>query len=96
MLVSCGNNVVLKNNQLENASNLTATQMAAYQKVGVVIKGTNSQLQYNGQTYTISPYSSKSCQNFLATLAMGVQVQVIFTGGVNGNQVVIETIQRQQ
>lgn len=95
LLVSCGNNVQLKDNKLESLNQLSPTQLASYQKQGVIIKGSPSQVQYQGNTYQVSTYSSKSCEEFIKTLPTGSQVPVIFTGGVSGNQIVIETIKRQ-
>ena len=94
-LASCGNNVTLKKNQLENLSPVTASQLAAYQKQGLLVKSSSSQLQYQGQNYEVSIYSSKSSQEFIKAIPNGSQVPVIFTGGVSGNQIVLETIQRQ-
>lgn len=95
LFVSCGNNVKLKDNKLESLTPLNGTQLAAYQKQGLLMKGSSNQIQYQGQTYLVSIYSSKSSENFIKAIPMGSQVPVIFTGGVNGNQIVIETIQRQ-
>lgn len=94
-LVSCGNNVKLKDNKLESLSALSPSQIAAYQKQGIVVKGDPSQIQYQGQSYQVSLYSSKATENFLKSLPPGSQVPVIFTGGVSGNQIVVETIKRQ-
>lgn len=94
-LVSCGNNVKLKDNKLESLNQLSPSQLAAYQKQGLLIKGSSNQIQYQGQTYLVSIYSSKSSENFIKAIPNGSQVPVIFTGGVSGNQIVIETIQRQ-
>lgn len=94
-LVSCGNNVKLKDNKLESLTPLSGTQLAAYQKQGLLIKGSSNQIQYQGQTYLVSIYSSKSSENFIKAIPTGSQVPVIFTGGVSGNQIVVETIQRQ-
>lgn len=94
-LVSCGNNVQLKDNKLESLNQLSPTQLASYQKQGVLTKGSPNQIQYEGNTYQVSQYSSKACEEFLKILPTGSQVPVIFTGGVTGNQIVIETIKRQ-
>ena len=95
LLVSCGNNVKLKDNKLESLNQLSPSQIASYQKQGILIKGSPNQVQYQGSTYQVSEYSSKACEQFLKSLPIGSQVPVIFTGGINGNQIVIETIKRQ-
>lgn len=94
-LVSCGNNVQLKDNKLESLNQLSPSQIAAYQKQGLLIKGTPNQVQYQGQNYQVSIYSSKSSEEFIKSIPNGSQIPIIFTGGVSGNQIVIETIKRQ-
>lgn len=94
-LVSCGNEVKIKSNQLENIDPLTDAQVASYQKSGVFTKGNPSKIQYQGRTYNISVYSSKVTQDFISAAPSGTQIPVYFTGGVDGSQVVVETIKRQ-
>lgn len=90
----CGPSIQLKNNQLESLSTLTKPDIKSYQKSGVFIKGTTNEVQHEGKTYTVSIYSSKNAQEFMASVPAGSQVQIIFTGGFQGNQVVLETVSR--
>lgn len=94
--VSCGGREVkFNNNNLESSSKLTQAEVAKYLKSGTVRKGTPSTVFYNGQTYTVSIYSSNNANTFIAGLPAGSQVPVKFTGGTNGQQIVLETVQRQ-
>lgn len=93
-LTGCGNNVQLKANKLEKIAPLSAEELAKYEKNGVLIKGTPNRMQYQGQNLEISKYSSKMTSDFIASVPQGSQIPVVFTGGTNGNQVVVETIKR--
>lgn len=94
LLSSCGPNIRLKENKLESISPLSPSQMASFQKEGVLLKGGQNEVQYDGRTYLVSKYSSKESEVFISSLPMGSSVPVIFTGGLSGNQIVIETIKR--
>lgn len=89
---SCGNNIKLKNNRLENQAPLTVNQLKS--KSAVLSKGHTNQLSFEDRTYVISQYSSKNTFDFLDTMSSGSSVDVIFTGKFSGNEVVIETISR--
>lgn len=90
---ACGNNTVLKNNKLESLTPLTASQ-AGYLKTGLLTKGTPSRVQYQGQSFTVSIYSSKSAQDFIAAMPQGASIPITFTGGTSANQIVLESVQR--
>ena len=94
--ISCGGREVkFNNNNLESSSQLTQAEVASYLKSGTLKKGTPSTVTFNGQTYTVSIYSSHHASTFIGTLPMGTQVPVKFTGGTNGTQIVLETVVRQ-
>lgn len=95
LLVSCGANVNLKENKLESVSPLTAQQLATIQKTGTFIKGPTNQISYQNKLYKVSVYSSRDAQDFMASIPQGVNVPVIFTGGLSTTEVVLESIKRQ-
>lgn len=96
LVVSCGGREVnFNNNNLESSSQLTQAEVAGYLKSGSLKKGTPSTVTFNGQTYTVSIYSSNHASTFIAGLPMGSQVPVKFTGGTSGTQIVLETVVRQ-
>jgi hypothetical protein len=94
LVAGCGNDVKIKNS-LENLSPLTESERASFEKSGTLNKGATTQIYYQGKSYQISPYSSKSSQDFIKGLATGTSLPVVFTGGIDGSLVVIETIKRQ-
>lgn len=94
-LYGCGNNVQIKNNKLESVAPLSSSELAKYEKLGVLTTGSPSRIQYQGQQYPVSEYSSKATQDFINSFGRGTQVQVIFTGASQNSQMVIETIKRQ-
>lgn len=93
-LTSCGPQIELKKNELKNISPASPSKVKEYQKEGVFKKGTQSEVVFQEKTYLVSPYSSKEAQLFMATVPTGSEVPVIFTGGTNGKNIVIETIKR--
>jgi len=93
-IVGCGNDVRLKENKLENLDALSSGTNTSYKKEGTVKKGTPSLVTLNGRTYIVSIYSSKSSTDFINQLTIGTQVPIIFTGGIQNNQIVLETVQR--
>lgn len=95
ILTSCGNNTKPIKNKLENVEPLSSVQIASYQKKGTMTRGNPSKVLYEEKSYIVSIYSSKSAQDFVNKLVTNEQVPIIFTGGIQGNQIVIETIQRQ-
>ncbi len=93
-LASCGADVRLKENKLENVTPLTDAQLATYQKQGTLTKGQTTTVLHQSKTYTVSIYSSMQAQTFINSLPPGSSVPVIFTGGFKTNEVIIEQIQR--
>lgn len=94
-LMSCGQEVQLKNSKLSSSDTLSDGQTKSYLKSGVLTKGTPSKVQYQGQLFTVSEYSSKSTELFISALSSGVQVPIQFTGGIQGKEIVIESIKKQ-
>ncbi len=96
LAVGCGGREVkFNNNNLESSSKLTQAEVAGYLKSGTLKKGSPSTVVFNGQTYTVSIYSSNNASTFIAGLPPGSQVPVKFTGGTSGQQIVLETVVRQ-
>ena len=95
LLLSCGQDVKLKNSTLTNSDTLSNGPSKSYLKSGVLTKGKPSKVQYQGQLFTVSEYSSKSTELFIKSLSEGVQVPIEFTGGTKGKEIVIESIQKQ-
>ena len=95
-IVSCGGrDVKFNNNNLESKSQLNEATIQSYMKSGSISKNASSAVvNYNGQNYTVSIYSSKNASDFIATIPLGSQVPIKFTGGTNGAQIVLETVQR--
>lgn len=96
-VVSCGGREVkFNNNNLEANSQLTTAEVQSYLKTGSIRKNAGSTVvTYNNQNFTVSIYSSNNAQTFIATLPVGAQVPIKFTGGTSGQQIVLETVQRQ-
>lgn len=92
LFMSCGNNVKLIDNKLENLSAVTSKE---FQKTGALTKGQPSSIQTSGKTYNISNYSSKSAFDFINSVSSGTTINVVYTGGIIGNEIVIETIKQQ-
>jgi hypothetical protein len=93
LFTSCGNDIQLKNNKLENIS--AARSAASYEKTGTLKKGTPSTVLTQGQTYTVSNYSSRQASAFITTLPESAQIPVIYTGGIQGHTIVLEAVRRQ-
>lgn len=94
-VVSCGQNISLKENSLTNIDPLTDEQAKKYEKAGVITKGEPTKVLYQGRELIVSKFSSKSAELFIQTLSPGTPVPIYFTGGVQGNDIVIEAIRRQ-
>lgn len=96
-VVGCGGrDVRFDNNNLESKSQLTQAEVQGYLKSGSISRNTTSAVvNYNGQNYTVSIYSSNNASTFIATLPLGAQVPIKFTGGTSGQQIVLETVVRQ-
>lgn len=94
IVASCGPNIKLKENKLQNVSSLSSSEIKSYLKEGTFIKETPGKITYNGTTYTVSIYSSKMYENFSSSIPANSQVPVLFTGGTSGNQIVVESIQK--
>lgn len=90
LAVSCGPQVKLKENQLENPSLLTSTK--AHEMSGTISKGAKNIVQYQGKSYEVSKYSSKMALDYIAGMTAGAQASITFTGGFKGAEVVIENI----
>ena len=90
-VLSCGNYIKISNNKLEN---LPAVDTLKYKKSGFLTKGTPSKVSYQDKEYIVSVYSSKMAQEFINTLSTGVKTEITFTGGTEGNQIVLETIEK--
>jgi hypothetical protein len=94
ILSGCGNNITLKENKLENLDSLSSSTNTSYKKYGTLKKGSPSLVTFEGRNYIVSIYSSKSAIDFIKSLPVGAQVSVVFTGGIDNNEYVIETIER--
>ena len=94
ILSGCGNNITLKENKLENLDSLSSNSNTSYKKYGTLKKGTPSMVNIEGRNYIVSIYSSKSAIDFIKSLPLGAQVSIVFTGGIDNNELVIETIER--
>jgi hypothetical protein len=94
LCLACGKEVSFKN-KLEDVSALNSKEQASYQKMGVLTQGNPSQITYQGQSYIVSTFSSKSALDFISSLPSGSKSSVIFTGGINKKEMVIESIKRQ-
>jgi hypothetical protein len=94
LLAGCGNNIQLKPNQLESQNSLSDSQIAAYQKQGLFTKGEPSRIVYQNRSYNISKYSSKVTQDFIKSAPLGGEIPIVFIGGIEGNQIVVEGIKR--
>jgi hypothetical protein len=94
ILSGCGRDVQLKPNKLENLSALSDAQKTAFEKQGIFIKEDTNKIVYMGTTYTISKYSSKVSFDFINSIPLGYRGEIIFTGGINGNQIVVESIRK--
>ncbi len=94
LIVSCGPEVRLKENKLENITPLTDAELLPYQKEGTLVKGQTPTVLYQSKTYEVSKYSSKQSQDFINSLSGGVSVPIIFTGGIKGTEVVLESVER--
>lgn len=94
IMAGCGNNITLKENKLENLDALSSSSNTSYKKYGTLKKGSPSQVTFDGRIYIVSVYSSKSALDFISGLSTGTQISITFTGGVQNNQIVIETIER--
>jgi hypothetical protein len=93
-ICSCGREIQLKN-KLEDASTLSPTQEVSLQKYGTLIKSDESRITFQGKTYLVSRYSSKSVLEFLKSQPTNVNLNVIFIGGFQGDQAVVESIRLQ-
>ncbi len=92
-MTGCGNNIQLKSNKLENMN--AARSAANYEKTGTLNRGNQSTVMAQGQTYTVSPYSSKQATEFISALPVNTQVPIIYTGGTQGTTIVLESVRRQ-
>lgn len=86
---SCGPQVRLKENKLEDKSLLTKKN---HELTGTISKSSKTVVQYQGKTFEISKYSSKEAQNFVAAMAPGSNVAITFTGGFTATEVILETV----
>jgi hypothetical protein len=93
LAIGCGNNIQLKNNKLEDVN--AARSAASFEKTGTLRKGSPSTISAQGRNYTVSDYSSKQATEFVASLPAGSLVPVIYTGGIQGSTIVLETLRRQ-
>lgn len=92
--VSCGNNLEIKNNKLENLDTLNSNAATSYEKDGLLVKAKTSTLIFQGKSYVVSPYSSKNALDFINLMNQGQKIEIIFTGGTKGTEIIIETIRR--
>jgi hypothetical protein len=88
-IISCGNRVLLKENKLESVSALSTK---SFEKSGTLLKNTSTVLKTENKTLQVSRFSSKSALDFIQLQKPGLEVPVIYTGGISSNEVVIETI----
>ena len=93
--IACGREVKFTNNSLESMSQITQADTEKFQKNGTMTKGTPSTVLYQGKSYIVSKYSSNNANNFIASLPMGVVVEIKFTGGTSATEIVLESVQRQ-
>lgn len=92
---ACGREVKFNNNNLESNSKLSESKIESFYKSGTLTKKSPSTVTYQGQSYTVSIYSSKNANDFIASLANGSQVAIKFTGGTTGREIILETVVRQ-
>jgi hypothetical protein len=93
---SCGREVTFKNNKLESLQQITEADAKRYQLSGSITKTADAaSLTYQGKSYRVSTYSSKSAQEFIAAMVIGAQIPILFTGGMSGDMVDIQSIKRQ-
>lgn len=96
LFASCGGpDVKLKKNELENLTPLSDLDKSSYRKQGVFHKSEKNELEYNGKKYRISRFSSKSSEEFIQSLPNPSSVPVVFVGGFQGDEAVIENIKKQ-
>jgi hypothetical protein len=94
LIYSCGNNVKLINNKLEDQSPLTSKQMI--KKSGTLIRGEKDKILFEEKTYPVSKYSSNLYLNFIKTIEKGRNVDVLFTGNLIEGEMIIEYIDKNQ
>jgi len=95
ILISCGKDVRLKNSQLESLSNITVAETVTVNKEGILfVSDSGDSLQFNGNKYPISKYSSHLAFNFINSKPVG-QYTVKFKGEINKSEAVIELIEEQ-
>jgi hypothetical protein len=90
---SCGKEINIKN-KLEDVNALSSKEVN-YQKSGTLLKGSPNQITYQSQPYTVSAFSSKAALDFISALPLGSKTSVVFTGGINKKEMVIESIKKQ-
>jgi hypothetical protein len=93
-MTACGPNVKFSND-LESKSKLSQDKLNSFLKSGTLHKKTVSTVTYQGVSYKVSIYSSKSAHNFIEAIPIGTQVPIKFTGGTSKDEIVLETILRQ-
>lgn len=89
--ISCGKEVQFKPNKLENSSILKDGKSASYEK-SATLNTSNNTVLYQSSTYKISVFSSHSSLQFINSQSANTQVQIIFTGGIKGDEIVFENI----
>lgn len=94
LILGCGKNVQIKSNQLETLQQITEADVKKYEKSGV-LNTTQRTIVYQGQTFTISKYSSQQSTTFINSLPGASQIPVSFIGGFEKQEVVLESIKRQ-
>lgn len=96
-VVSCGKEVNLSNSKLEQSSQINQSQTTNTKSSGVLIRKSSSsqpdRLQYSGQTYNVSMYSSYNSLEFIASKAMGSTTAVQFKGKIVSQEILLEEIQ---
>lgn len=95
LFTSCGKDVRLKNSQLESLSNITVAETVTVNKEGILfVTDSGDSLQFNGNKYPISKYSSHLAFTFINTKESG-QYTVKFKGEIKKTEAVIELIEDQ-
>lgn len=94
---SCGKEVNLSNSKLESVSQINQAEITKTQSDGVLMRKSSStekdRLQYEGNTYDVSIYSSYNALEFIASKAMGTTQPVKFKGKILNKEIQIEEIQ---
>lgn len=95
LITACGKDVKFTN-QLEQSNSITQAQPLALNQTASITRSTVNPpgtLLMNGQTYTISPFSSYIAKSFIEQQPVGVPVTVKIRGEVKGSEVYLKIVE---